>query len=74
MLVLFLVFLLLAKNIVRTRTGRALQAIRDRDIAAEVMGVPEFRYKLIAFAASSHGSCFSMFFMSWAFVSPDRLL
>ena len=50
---LFLVFVVLAKNIVRTRTGRALQAIRDRDIAAEVMGVPEFRYKLIAFATSS---------------------
>jgi branched-chain amino acid transport system permease protein len=51
--VLFLVFILLAKNIIRTRTGRALQAIRDRDIAAEVMGVPEFKYKLIAFATSS---------------------
>lgn len=50
---IFLVFILLAKNIVRTRTGRALQAIRDRDIAAEVMGVPEFKYKLIAFATSS---------------------
>ena len=42
-----------AKNIVRSRTGRALQAIRDRDIAAEVMGVPEFRYKRLAFAISS---------------------
>ena len=50
---LMLVFILIAKNIARTRTGRALQAIRDRDIAAEVMGVPEFKYKLIAFAASS---------------------
>lgn len=53
LVVLFLVFIFLAKNIIRTRTGRALQAIRDRDIAAEVMGVPEFRYKLIAFATSS---------------------
>ena len=51
--VLFLFFILIAKNIARTRTGRALQAIRDRDIAAEVMGVPEFKYKLIAFATSS---------------------
>ena len=48
-----LVFILIAKNIARTRTGRALQAIRDRDIAAEVMGVPEFKYKMTAFAASS---------------------
>ena len=44
---------LLAKNVIRTRTGRALQAIRDRDVAAEVMGIPEARYKLIAFAGSS---------------------
>jgi branched-chain amino acid transport system permease protein len=51
--VLLLVFVLVAKNIARTRTGRALQAIRDRDIAAEVMGVPEFKYKMIAFATSS---------------------
>jgi len=52
-LVLTIAFVVLAKNIMRTRTGRALQAIRDRDIAAEIMGVPEFRYKVIAFAVSS---------------------
>jgi branched-chain amino acid transport system permease protein len=52
-LVLLGVAILVAKNLVRTRTGRALQAIRDRDVAAEIMGVPEFRYKTIAFAVSS---------------------
>jgi branched-chain amino acid transport system permease protein len=44
---------LLIKNIVRTRPGRALQAVRDRDIAAEVVGVSLFRYKVSAFALSS---------------------
>lgn len=54
MMVAFLVVAtLLAKNLQRTRTGRAFQAIRDRDIAAEVMGVNEFRYKLTAFGISS---------------------
>ncbi len=53
LLVLTIVFALIAKNLARSRTGRALQAIRDRDIAAEVMGVPEFRYKVMAFAVSS---------------------
>ena len=48
-----IVLTLAAKNLIRTRTGRALQAIRDRDIAAEMMGVPEFRCKLAAFAVSS---------------------
>ncbi len=50
---LMILFMVLAKNIARSRTGRALQAIRDRDIAAEVMGVHEFKYKLIAFGISS---------------------
>ena len=52
-LALLVIFALAAKNLSRTRIGRALQAIRDRDVAAEVMGVPEARCKLIAFAVSS---------------------
>jgi branched-chain amino acid transport system permease protein len=39
----------LAKNLVRTRVGRAFVAIRDNDLAAEVMGINLFRYKLLAF-------------------------
>jgi branched-chain amino acid transport system permease protein len=38
-----------AKNIVRTRAGRAFIAIRDNDLAAEVMGVNLWVYKLTAF-------------------------
>lgn len=38
-----------AKNIARTRAGRAFIAIRDNDLAAEVMGVNLFYYKLLAF-------------------------
>jgi len=53
MLALLVPAVILSKNLIRSRTGRALQAIRDRDVAAEVMGVPEAKYKLIAFAASS---------------------
>jgi len=44
---------LLAKNLQRTRVGRAFMSIRDRDIAAEIMGVNEFAYKLLAFGISS---------------------
>ena len=53
LLVLLVVFVVLAKNIQRTRIGRAFQSIRDRDIAAEIMGVNEFKHKLIAFGLSS---------------------
>jgi branched-chain amino acid transport system permease protein len=38
-----------AHNIVRTRAGRAFIAIRDNDLAAEVMGVSLWAYKLQAF-------------------------
>ncbi|MEW6033263.1 MAG: branched-chain amino acid ABC transporter permease [Chloroflexota bacterium] len=48
-LVSVILFTFLAKNIVRTRVGRAFIAIRDNDIAAEVMGIDIFRYKLLAF-------------------------
>ncbi|MEZ5854968.1 MAG: branched-chain amino acid ABC transporter permease [Hyphomicrobiaceae bacterium] len=42
-----------AVNIVRSRLGRAFVAIRDQDIAAEIIGINIFKYKLIAFAISS---------------------
>jgi len=38
-----------AKNISRTKVGRALVAIRDSDLAAELLGINVFLYKLIAF-------------------------
>jgi len=40
-------------NLMRTRIGRAFIAIRDQDIAAEIIGIDIFRYKLLAFAISS---------------------
>jgi len=52
-LVLVIVFGVVAKNLARSRIGRALSAVRDRDIAAEIMGIPLARYKLIAFVVSS---------------------
>jgi branched-chain amino acid transport system permease protein len=38
-----------AKNLARTKVGRAFIAIRDNDLAAEVMGVNLLYYKLLAF-------------------------
>ena len=42
-----------AANLFRTRVGRAFIAIRDRDISAEILGIPLLRYKLFSFALSS---------------------
>jgi branched-chain amino acid transport system permease protein len=55
----FLIFISLvlttwcAVNIMRSKYGRAFIAIRDNDRAAEGMGIPIFRYKLLSFAISS---------------------
>ena len=42
-----------AKNLARTKIGRNFVAIRDNDLAAEVMGINIFRYKVLAFAICS---------------------
>jgi len=47
------VLALLAKNMMRSGTGRAFMAVRDMDVAAEVIGIPLLRTKLLAFAISS---------------------
>jgi branched-chain amino acid transport system permease protein len=41
------------KNLAMTRTGRALIAIRDHDVAAEIIGVNLSKYKIMAFITSS---------------------
>jgi branched-chain amino acid transport system permease protein len=53
LLFLVIVFAVLAKNMMRTRVGRSWASIRDRDIAAEIMGVAEAKGKTQAFAISS---------------------
>ena len=58
-----------AANLFRTRVGRAFIAIRDRDISAEVLGIPLLRYKLLSFGLSSFyagvaGGLWAYFFRS----------
>ncbi|MBV8890133.1 MAG: branched-chain amino acid ABC transporter permease [Alphaproteobacteria bacterium] len=53
-LLFFVVLAIVATlNLVRSRIGRAFIAIREQDIAAEIIGIDIFRYKLWAFAISS---------------------
>ena len=65
-LTLVSVFALLAKNLVRGHVGRSWMAIRDMDVAAEVIGIRPVYAKLTAFAVSSFfiGVAGAM----WAFV------
>jgi branched-chain amino acid transport system permease protein len=76
---LLILFAIFHKNIARTRLGRAFAAIRDRDIAAEIMGVDEVRYKALAFAISSFfagvaGALLASFFGSRTPESWDLVL
>ena len=47
------VLALAAKNLARSNTGRQWMAVRDMDVAAEVIGIRMLRTKLLAFAVSS---------------------
>ncbi len=61
------VFALAAKNIVRGRIGRNWMAIRDMDIAAELIGIRPLQTKLMAFAVSSFyiGVAGALYFGVW---------
>ena len=53
MLFFLILVVIFTVNLFRSRVGRAFIAIRDQDIAAEVMGVNIFQYKILSFATSS---------------------
>jgi len=53
LLAILIVFTLLAKNLVRGRIGREWMAMRDMDVAAEVIGIRPVYAKLTAFAVSA---------------------
>ena len=51
--VLIMVALIIILNLVRSRTGRAIMAIRDNRIAAESVGINITKYKMIGFVVSA---------------------
>ena len=53
LITLTVVLTVAARNIIKTKVGRAFIAIRDADIAAETMGVNLMYYKTLAFAVSA---------------------
>jgi branched-chain amino acid transport system permease protein len=68
------IMIFFANNLARTRMGRAFVGIRDNDIAAEVLGVNVFYYKLLAFFtgcfyAGISGSLWAHFVTS---IHPDQ--
>ena len=62
------------KNLMRSKIGRAFVAIRDNDLAAEVMGINVFLYKVLAFAICSFcaGVAGCLWAMTQGMVHPDQ--
>ena len=62
------------KNLMRSKIGRAYAAIRDRDIAAEAIGINLYRFKASAFALSSFyaGVAGSIIFLMSGGVDPSQ--
>jgi branched-chain amino acid transport system permease protein len=65
--------LLLARNLVRSRTGRALSAVNDSEVAAECLGVNTFALRLRVFVLSAgYAGLAGVFYAYWlAVVSPE---
>lgn len=68
---IMLIMVLFAQNLFRTRFGRALIAIRDKDYSAEIMGISLYSYKLKSFAISA-GYCGAAGCL-WAYFFPAIL-
>jgi len=72
-LVILIVLFVLAQNLLRSRTGRAIVAIRDNHIAAEAMGINSALYKSVVFGVSAAytGVAGALSGIAIAFVAPD---
>jgi len=64
----------LIRNLVRSRIGRAFLAIRDNDLAGEMMGIDLMKYKLLAFFICSFytGLAGSLWAHWMRAISPDQ--
>ena len=72
LLVLLLVFALAARNLARSKVGRSFAAVRDRDMAAEMMAINLPRTKTLAFGISSFyaGCSGALIYMITGFFDP----
>ncbi len=73
-LILMICSLAFAKNLIRTEVGRAFIAIRDNDIAAEVIGVDITKYKIYSFMICSFyaGVAGSLYAITLSFIGPEH--
>jgi branched-chain amino acid transport system permease protein len=75
-LITLVLLLVLARNMIKSRVGRAMTALRDNEIPAQTMAVYPARYKTLAFAISAAyaGIAGGLYALVIRFVSPDSFL
>jgi branched-chain amino acid transport system permease protein len=73
LIVITVLLTVFARNIIKTRIGRAFIAIRDADIAAETMGVNLLLYKTLSFAVSAFytGIAGGLYAFVLRFIEPE---
>jgi branched-chain amino acid transport system permease protein len=73
LITLTILLTLAARNLVKTKVGRAFIAIRDADVAAETMGVNLMGYKTLAFAVSAFytGIAGGLYAFVLRFIEPE---
>ena len=76
LLAVIVVTIVIVRNLKRSRVGRAWTAIREDEDAAELMGVPTFKFKLWAFAigAGIGGTAGVMYAGKVISITPDNFL
>jgi branched-chain amino acid transport system permease protein len=65
---------LFVRNVLRTHTGRAFQAVRDREVAAALMGINVARTRIIAFVFSTvlAGICGGLYASYLSYIQPNQ--
>ena len=72
--VLIIITLIITLNLIHSRTGRAVMAIRDNRIAAESVGINITKYKLMAFVISAilAGMAGAVYAMNYSTIVPKK--
>jgi len=72
--VLIIVSLFVVLNLINSRTGRAIMAVRDNRIAAESVGINTMKYRLIAFVVSAAlaGMAGALYAMNFSSIVPKK--
>ena len=72
--ILVLITLTIALNLINSRSGRAIMALRDNRIAAESVGIGATKYKLMAFVTSAvlAGAAGVLYAMNYSSMAPKK--